>query len=52
MGKKSKAYEALSLLFKHDGVAPDTDMVADGSKKQTLGHLVNEVIKATSDTTA
>ena len=37
MEKKNRANEALSLLFKHDGVAPD--MVADGSKEQTLGHF-------------
>jgi len=35
MPKKSSAHEALSLLFKNDGVP--TSMVMDGSKEQTLG---------------
>ena len=44
MPKKSCAHEALSLLFKRDGV-PST-MVMDGSKEQTLGQFKSKCRQA------
>ena len=37
MTKKSCAHEALSILFKRDGVP--SSIVMDGSKEQTLGEF-------------
>ena len=44
MPKKSCAHEALSLLFKREGV-PST-MVMDGSKEQTLGKFATKCRQA------
>ena len=41
MAKKGDAHEALSLLFRRDGVPPK--MIVDGSKEQTLGNFKREV---------
>ena len=44
MEKKSNVHEALSLVFKRDGVPPR--MVVDNSKEQTLGNFAKKCRKA------
>ena len=42
--KKSKAHEALSLLFSCEGVPPV--MIADGSKEQVQGQFRKKLVDA------